>query len=128
MSRRAQVAGTVAVFAVFVVYDWLYWETLFTGLSSTPVSWLWFHGASAVMAACFVALFTRGWAGVGPKGGLRFGVVAGLFWSGSEFMTYALQPGVLSTTLGNAIGDIGMFALGGVVLGSIDHMSRARAV
>ena len=123
MSRRTRIVGSLAVFAVFVVFDWLYWEVLFPGLSSTPVSWLWFHSASAVLAVCFVALFSRGWMGSGAIGGLRFGLTAGLFWVTSEFMLYALKPEDLSSTLGNVAGDLGMFVLAGLVIGLLDRRS-----
>ena len=123
MSRRTRIVGSLAVFSVFVVFDWLYWEVLFPGLSSTPVSWLWVHSASAVLAICFVALFARGWAGSGAVGGLRFGLTAGLFWVTSEFMLYALKPEDLSSTLGNVAGDLGMFVLAGLVIGLLDRRS-----
>ncbi|MDX1404632.1 MAG: hypothetical protein R3192_08840 [Woeseiaceae bacterium] len=123
MLSSSRLLNISAVLAVFVVFDYLYWIVLFGDFLGVPDmgprEWIWFHSASAVMAICFVVLFERGWPESGTRNGAIFGLIAGTFWGIGEFMSYAQGSGNIIETLTNCLGDIGMFVIAGVVLGSI---------
>jgi hypothetical protein len=118
--------------SVFIVYDYVYWIVLFGDRLGVPEmglqQWAWFHGASAVMAICFVTLFDRCWPESGIRNGLVFGLIAGTFWGIGEFMSYAQGSGSLIDTTINCLGDIGMFAVAGMLLGSISAARDSQLV
>jgi hypothetical protein len=122
MQRR--VSSALSVFLVFVVYDYLYWVVFFADVLEAgpmaPGGWLWYHGASLVMAVCFVLLFERGWVGSGVAGGAKFGLLVGLLWGVGALMTYAQGTGTLAETLGDVLGDALMFVAAGLALGWMD--------
>jgi hypothetical protein len=119
MQRR--VSSILSVFLVFVVYDYLYWVVFFADVLEAgpmaPGGWLWYHGASLVMAVCFALLFERGWVGSGVAGGAKFGLLVGLLWGIGAFMSYAQGTGTLAQTLGDMLGDTLMFVVAGAALG-----------
>lgn len=130
MFSSSRILRVIAVLAVFVIYDYIFWVVLFADQLGAPdmglEGWVWFHSASAVMAICFVVLFEHRWRDAGVRAGLVFGLIAGTFWGIGEFMGYAQGSGSLSETIGNCIGDIGMFAVAGILLGSIEAGSKSR--
>ena len=88
MPSPVLILRAAAVLSVFIVYDYVYWIVLFGDRLGVPEmglqQWAWFHGASAVMAICFVTLFDRCWPESGIRNGLVFGLIAGTFWGIGE--------------------------------------------
>lgn len=121
-------AASIAVFAVFILMDYLVHSVLLRGLYVETAS-LWrpmeaignlmwiFWVVDAVMAFLTVWLLAKGWEAGKPwlGQGIRFGLVLGLIFSlPMGFSMYAMMPVPLSLGLGWFAGALVTFVVAGI--------------
>jgi hypothetical protein len=131
MNSKKFIISFIANFIFIFIFGFLWWGKLMHG-AHQEVPALWRPEAEfgnhfpililghAVVAFFFTLVFVRGFgSGGGVGGGFRYGILIGLMVSGSDCITYAVQP--LTTTIlwGWIAGDLLMFAIAGLIVGAL---------
>jgi hypothetical protein len=120
----------IAAFVFVFLFEWLLHGVLMHS-SYQETSTLWRPEAGfksyfpmlvlgqLVFVFFFTMIFASGFAGGGPVGGARFGVLVGLLGVGANLIQFAVQPLTAKILVSWAIGGIIEFAIAGAIVGAI---------
>jgi hypothetical protein len=130
MNLKKLIIAFIAAFVFIFAFDFVLHANLLQNAYS-QVATLWrgeadfnahFHLLAlgqAVMAFFFTLIYARGFAGSGVMGGLRLGIMAGLFLAGLNLIRFAVEPLTRAIFIGWCIGDLLKFAIAGAIVGAI---------
>lgn len=119
--------GTIAVFATFMLTDWIWHGQILQGwYESTSELWRskedswnhiwWYIAGLALFSIIFSKIFTLNWENKGWQEGWRYGLWVALIFSTAQIMWYAWQPIPLEMMWTWIVGFLIQFSLGGIVL------------